>query len=422
LIVARIRYNSILKRGALWALGLLAFWTALAVVFAVELYFAGFSGPIKLPWPDALRQALFDWLPWAALSPVIIWLATRFRLAPQSWRRSLPVHLLACVLVSIGYEAIQWSTRVNSQFFVVRSGGVAFGAGFGGSTGRPMGGIRVARPAPLPLPPDDAEIMVAPAAGAEHVTLALPPFNRTRHFFHVVVMRTQFTVPIYWCIVGVCWAANYYRELRERERRALELESRLSQANLQALKAQLQPHFLFNTLNAIAALVHKDPNAADEVLGSLSELLRMTLDASDQHEVPLRREMEFLDRYMEIQQLRFGDRLRVERCIADETLDGFVPTLILQPFVENAIRHGIELQERAGTVRISAAREGARLRLEVSDDSGRFNSGHFASKDGIGLANTKARLQALYGDRHRFTISPNQQGGLSVQLECPFHT
>jgi hypothetical protein len=411
-----------LRKGVLWAFLLLAFWTGLAVVFAVELYFAGFSGPIKLPWPDALRQALFDWLPWAVLSPIIIWLATRFRLAPQRWQRSLPIHLLACVIISIGYEAIQWSTRVNSRFFVVRSGGVAFGAGFGGSAGRPVGGIRIARSMPPPLPPNDVDVMVAPAAGTEPVTLALPPFNRTRHFFHVAVMRTQFTVPIYWCIVGVCWAANYYRELRERERRGLELESRLSQANLQALKAQLQPHFLFNTLNAIAALVHKDPNAADEMLGSLSELLRMTLDASEQHEVPLRREMEFLDRYIEIQQLRFGDRLRVERNIADDTLEAFVPTLILQPFVENAIRHGIEPQERAGTVRISAVREEERLCLEVSDDSGRFNSGHFAGKDGIGLANTKARLQALYGERHRFTISPNQQGGLSVQLECPFRT
>lgn len=408
-----------LKRGALWALALLAFWSCLAAVFAVELYFAGMSGPIKLPWPDAFRQALFDWLPWALLSPVIIWLASRFRLAPQSWRRSLPIHLLACLMVSVGYEAIQWSTRMNSRFFVVRSGGVAFGASFAGGSGRGAGAVRVAPP---PLPAPHADVVFAPAARAEPMTVALPHFNRTRHFFHVAVMRTQFTVPIYWCIVGVCWAANYYRELRERERRALELESRLSQANLQALKAQLQPHFLFNTLNAIAALVHKDPNTADEMLGSLSELLRMTLDASEQHEVRLRREMEFLDRYIEIQQLRFGDRLRVERQIAEETLETFVPTLILQPFVENAIRHGIEPQERAGTVRISARREGNRLRLEVSDDSGRFNSGHFAGKEGVGLTNTKARLQALYGDQHHFAISPNQDGGLSVQLECPYRT
>jgi LytS/YehU family sensor histidine kinase len=193
------------------------------------------------------------------------------------------------------------------------------------------------------------------------------------------------------------------------------------QANLQALKTQLQPHFLFNTLNAIASLVRGKPDAAEDMIGSLSDFLRMTLDTAQEHEVPLRREIEFLDLYLGIQQARFGERLRIQKEIEPAALDASVPALILQPLVENSVRHGIEPRETGGTIFIRAQREKTSLQFEIRDDGEGLKAGQLvALREGVGLSNTKARLQELYGEAHRFRITPNSEGGLTVTVEVPW--
>jgi sensor histidine kinase YesM len=237
-------------------------------------------------------------------------------------------------------------------------------------------------------------------------------------FLNRLVIHSRFNIPIYWAIVSIVHALAYYTRSQERERKALELENRLADAKLQALRMQLHPHFLFNTLNAISTLVHKDPQAADEMIGNLSELLRATLDTTEQ-EIPLRQELGLLERYLEIQQARFGERLRIEKEIEPAALEGRVPTLILQPLVENAIRHGIEPQPGPGVVGIRAQRNGERLELAVRD-SGTGIKASAKAPEGIGLANTKARLQQLYGQSARLVLNRAAKGGCSVEIELPF--
>jgi sensor histidine kinase YesM len=235
------------------------------------------------------------------------------------------------------------------------------------------------------------------------------------------MMRAQFTAPIYVCIVCVCWAVHHFQEAGQRERRTLELEARLTQANLQALKMQLQPHFLFNTLNAIASLIHENPKAADDMVGSLSQLLRITLDASARNEVPLREEIDFIDHYLAIQQTRFGNRLHIRREVDPAALEALVPPLVLQPLVENAIRYGIEPREIGGTVTLRALLRQDLLHLEVADDGEGFGGRPWLrAGNGVGLSNTKSRLEALYGEKHRFTLAANQPAGACVQIEIPF--
>jgi sensor histidine kinase YesM len=268
-------------------------------------------------------------------------------------------------------------------------------------------------------------MFVATRGGANGITseirLGFQTFrsvSRWTAFLHMAALRTQFTVPIYLCIVCVCWVIGHFQESGERERRTLELEARLSEANLKALKMQLQPHFLFNTLNSISSLTHENPDKADDMIGSLSQLLRATLEVSATNQIPLRRELEFVEHYLEIQQTRFGDRLRIDREIGPDVMETLVPPLILQPLVENALRHGIESRETGGTVTIRALHEGDFLRLEISDDGRGFST--LGAGNGIGLSNAKARLQELYGDNHRFIITANEPTGACVKIEIPF--
>ncbi len=251
---------------------------------------------------------------------------------------------------------------------------------------------------------------------------------------------TALDVLAYAAVVGLAHAVHFYGRYRERERRTLFLESNLAKARLGALQAQLQPHFLFNSLNAIATLLRRDPKAAEATLMSLSELLRLTLKQSDKQEVRLGEELEFVERYLAIQQTRFGDRLRWEQSIDPAAVDCLVPTLLLQPLVENAIRHGIEPIETAGRVRITAARSGSRLVLGVEDDgvglsdaavgNGQSQPGRAAalgsqshgSGNGIGLANLRARLGALYSDDQKLELRPRAEGGTSAIVELPWHT
>ena len=198
------------------------------------------------------------------------------------------------------------------------------------------------------------------------------------------------------------------------------MESRLAKARLQALRMQLNPHFLFNTLNSIASLVHDQPQA-EEMIEALSDLLRLTLSAPERHEVTLREELHFLDRYLLIEQMRFGKRLQVEKQIDVSVLDSMVPILILQPLVENAVKHGIERQIAPGLVQVFAQRSGAALRLAVIDNGrGLASSGNGKIKEGVGLSNTRARLKELYQGKGSLELRPRDTGGLIAELKLPW--
>lgn len=209
---------------------------------------------------------------------------------------------------------------------------------------------------------------------------------------------------------------SYHRQMRDRE----QLEAQLARAQLQTLKLQLHPHFLFNTLNTITALITTEPRAAERVVTGLSELLRLSLHSAGEQEVPLERELELLRRYVEIQQVRFPDRLRVEIRVTAEACRALVPNLILQPLVENAIRHGIAPRASGGLVEIRAARDGDVLRLSVSDDGLGARAAGARAGEGVGLSNTRARLRHLYGDRQQFRAEAGEHGGFVVDLVIPY--
>jgi hypothetical protein len=217
------------------------------------------------------------------------------------------------------------------------------------------------------------------------------------------------------------WQERLSRRFSEAARESAELQARLDQARLQALRLQLQPHFLFNTLNTITALVHRDPPSAERMVTGLSELLRVSLGTAGEQEVHLERELEMLRHYLDIQLVRFSDRLSVRFDIDPAAREAMVPSLLLQPLVENAIKHGITPRVAAGNLQISVRRQDAMLALEVRDDGvGRRDATPLL--EGVGLGNARARLASLYGPRHRLEAGPRPEGGFEVRIEIPFHT
>ncbi len=217
----------------------------------------------------------------------------------------------------------------------------------------------------------------------------------------------------------IWWWSRPHDKLRARELAASRLEGQLAQANLQMLKMQLHPHFLFNTLNAISSLMHRDVEAADRMIVRLSDLLRMALEKDDRHQVRLESELEFLHRYLAIEQIRFRDRLKVDIDVEPVCLSAQVPRLILQPLVENAIRHGIAMRSAAGRLAIRARRRGARLDLSVADDGPGLPPNR-PLRPGVGLANTQARLAQLYGGDGSLELVDGEGGGFEVVVEIPF--
>jgi hypothetical protein len=217
------------------------------------------------------------------------------------------------------------------------------------------------------------------------------------------------------------WQERMSRRYSAATRESEQLQSRLDQARLEALKLQLQPHFLFNTLNTITALVHTDPPAAERMVSGLSELLRFSLGTAGDQEIPLERELEVLHHYLDIQQVRFQDRLSVSFDVDADAARAYVPNLLLQPLVENAIKHGIGPRAAAGHIAISAHRRNGVLSLEVSDD-GVGDVREAPRREGVGLGNSRARLRSLYGEAHRFEVGPRTRGGFRVYIEIPFQT
>jgi len=221
---------------------------------------------------------------------------------------------------------------------------------------------------------------------------------------------------VFCTLVAIHNALVYYRVSKDRALRASQLEMRLAQAQLQMLRMQLQPHFLFNTLHSISALMHKDVRRADSMIAALSDLLRMSLQNIGAQEVPLQAELEFLQRYVEIMSLRFGDRLHVAIDVDPDVRDARVPNLFLQPLVENSFRHGFGDLGR-GSVSISVSRDGDMLRCEIHDDGRGLRVGH---KEGVGLASTRQRLAHLYGDQQSFSLSGAPGAGVHVIMTIPF--
>jgi two-component system LytT family sensor kinase len=236
-------------------------------------------------------------------------------------------------------------------------------------------------------------------------------------------MRLDFGVDFltYWAILGATYTARHYSELQQRQVAEAQLEASLVQARLQALQAQLRPHFFFNTLQAISVLALKsDKNGVVETLGHLSNLLRVTFDTKRAQKITLASELEFLDEYLAIQRLSLGDRLSVHREIGDEVLSALVPSMLLQPVVENAIVHGIARQQGPGTIVVAASRGDGMLHLRVSDSGPGFRQTQH--RDGVGLANSRARLQQLYHAAFRLDVGDSVGGGASVTISIPYET
>lgn len=246
-----------------------------------------------------------------------------------------------------------------------------------------------------------------------------------RFAFSPDLLRNAFAGPFHWhvqvyfVIIALYTAYKYYASLKERQIQTAELERLLAQSRLNALRAQLNPHFLFNALNTISAHVEHNPRVARRMLEQLGELLRMSLDYSEEQMIPLSQELAFLDRYLAIQKARFEDRLNVVMEIESGVEGMLVPTFVLQPIVENAVQHAISPRSDPGRLRIGAAKDGAGLRLEVEDDGPGMPQPPSVSK-GVGLANTKERLRRLYGDSgHRFDIISSPGQGALVRLWIP---
>ena len=227
----------------------------------------------------------------------------------------------------------------------------------------------------------------------------------------------------YWAVLMMGHVLAFYGRYRERDVAAARLDARLRAAELETLRMQLNPHFLFNTLNTIGVLMKEDTCEAGRLLVRLSDLLRSVLANTSSQQTDLRQELAMLDNYLEIERSRFGDRLHIEKQIDPDVLDAAVPMLVLQPIVENAIRHGIACQTELGIVTISAARNGELLLLEVADNGPGW-SGEAAARNGrgIGLGNTRARLEKLYGSRQQLLLGASPTGGAAVRITLPFPT
>ena len=263
-------------------------------------------------------------------------------------------------------------------------------------------------------------VHAASMAGIRALLWGPPPIGWLSAIQRLYLWYLDWSLMTYTTIAGLTYAHGYYREAQARMVKGAVLEARLMEARLKTLEAELQPHFLFNTLHAISTLIHTKPDAADKMISRLSDLLRLTFDRSGAAKVPLQEELEFLEKYLEIEQTRFQDRLTVNYNIEADTLDAEVPRLILQPLVENAIKHGVSPRTGLGSVEIASRRDGDHLWLEVADNGvGLTGTARTQLRSGVGLANTRDRLECLYGDGQLLEFA-ERENGLTVRIRIPF--
>ena len=345
-------------------------WTFIGIVFTLQGYFTSYRSVKPVYFTDSLYlQMTWSYL-WALATPLVLYAASRLPIERNNWLRSSLLHIPISILLSgiataLGYVVVwlYWDWPIGMPF----------------------------------------------------------SFERMGRF---VVGNFSEGIGIYLLIALTSYAFSYYRQYREGQLKTLQLEAQLSHAQLQALKMQLQPHFLFNTLHSISALLNKDPVAARKMITRLGDFLRLTLENSGSQEVTLQQEMEFLSCYLEIERIRFQDRLVTRMDVDLPTLLAKVPNLILQPIVENAIRHGIAPRSTPGLIEIEAKQQNGTLRIQVRDNGpglSKHRTSDILFKKGLGLANTETRLERLYGAAHLFDLSNNPEGGLIVTLEIPFH-
>ncbi|WP_116812193.1 sensor histidine kinase [Steroidobacter cummioxidans] len=338
-------------------------WILLSVVFASQLYWSGYA-----PWPEALWLEAVHWLSWGIVAPLVFWLCRRLYRGARTWTRYSAGLLAGAVVISLLQPAL-------AQLIIYMNEGVQW-----------------------------------------LLSIANAPPRSFLPTLHVAAVKVAgYNLPVYAGLVLAWHAMTYYTELRDRQVKAMELESLLHQAQLQTLRSQLNPHFLFNTLHSIAELVHGNPKLAEQLILRLGELLRQVLSSSTDQEVALAQELAFIKGYVEIEQMRLGERLQVTWEIAPEALSIKVPSLVLQPLIENAIRHGIAATARPGVLAIRAGCDDRYLHLQVRD------TGPGLPQDkvqvGIGLSNTQARLRRLYGSGQRFELLDDN--GVVVNIQIP---
>ncbi len=341
---------------------ILGAWTLYAVVMAALAHYILQVSGRPMPWGRMLELELAGACLWAAFTPLIWWVAKRFALDHRHWYRAVPIHIAAWVTVSTVDQLLHQ----------------------------------------LLYPEDTPGWQVHDLAG----------------FARLVTASLYYTLSMYGTVVLVYYAAKYYTRYQQGRIRAAQLEAQLSQAKLQVLRMQLNPHFLFNTLHSISTLVREDPDAAETMIARLSELLRLALESAGQQLVPLHQEVEFAERYLRIEQVRFQDRLEVLFDIDPRTLEAEVPNLILQPLVENAVRHGMR---ECGKLEIRSRLHGAKLLLQVIDTGGGAGDGLPAGEGmGIGLANTRTRLATIYKNEQDLALRTTSNGGTEAEIVIPF--
>jgi two-component system, LytTR family, sensor kinase len=335
-------------------------WTAFGLFNANQTYIAATGRGSPISAGRALSLGMTDAFLWALATVAIFWLARRF---PLTRGRILPhaaVHLIAGITLSLARVGVMVALSQWTELY------------------RPI----------------------------EFTTL----FYRQ---FHAYIL-------LYVLLLGIAWAVYYHARFREREQAAEQLAAGLAEARFQALKMQLHPHFLFNTLNAISALIPQEAQPARRMVARLGDLLRTALEQEATQEVSLRDELEFLEPYLEIEQTRLGDRLSVEFQVEPEALDACVPHLVLQPLVENAIRHGVAPRSGPGVVIIAAAVEGDSLVLHVRNTGGEARERFPREPGGRGLANVRSRLEHLYGTDQQLTAGPARPDGWVTTIRIPF--
>ncbi|MEW6130361.1 MAG: histidine kinase [Acidobacteriota bacterium] len=366
------------KRWTIFAL-VFAGWLLVGLAFGIndylfsEVHVQFYQQPLSLS--SVLMWELVYWPVWASFSPLIFFIARRFPLERAKWLRNFSINIAAGLLITIIHRTVYLS--IAWLFYIA---------------------------------PDESLDSLASL------------------FRHLLFFNLPTGFMAYGVILLVAHVINYYKRYQQEEVKASHLKAELAEAKLQiteaelqSLKMQLHPHFLFNTLNSISALLDEDAQAADEMLARLGDFLRLTLENSGAQTVTLQEELEFLRRYLDIEQVRFQDRLQVQFDIEPQTLSAQVPNMILQPMIENAIRHGIAERISGGRIEIRARNQNAKLLLEIKDDGAGLHSNPATSNgQGVGLANTRARLQQIYGALHRFELVNAEEGGTLVTLEIPF--
>ncbi len=347
----------------------LAAWTLFGLFMAWQIYTIARRIGDEMTWQEPLRSELVYAYVWALLTPLVLFLGRKFYLERRRLAARLLVHAVAAVAIAL----LQRILLVT--------------------------------------------IMKTYRAFSNH-----QPFSGDNFLTHLI-NHLDYGILLYGIIIILQHAFSYYRHFQEKTVHAAQLQTQLAQAQLQALRMQLQPHFLFNALNAVSVLISKNPQAARRMLQHLSEFLRLTLQSNGAQLVSLETELNFLECYLQIEYARFGDRLTIARDIAAETLPAQVPNLILQPLVENAVRHGLAAQRGPALIGISTRRDNATLRLQIRDNGNGLEHArdqHRGHGNGIGLTNTRARLQQLYGDRCRLDLRNAEEGGVVATVEIPF--